>query len=388
MYVPKILIVDDEASVRTLLRYTLSSEPYTLLEACDGEQALGLADLELPDLILLDVMMPGLDGLDVLRQLQQRERTRKISVIIVTALNQDAQISSCLDTGAVDHITKPFSPLVVQARVRAALRNRAVATNDAPGAKRGKLIGFLGSKGGVGVTTVAVNTALTMLASSDRSVILAELRPCLGTAAQQLGLTPVLNLKPLLNYEDPAEINSETLGNCLTAHTHGLRLLLAPPMMDDRREISAQQAERIMKTLTDMADFVIVDLPCLPSQATTAALRCCDYVVLTVEVETASLVAAQAMLEGLSYWGVDERSVGAVLVPHHLSANSSTAIRFARSQLKCPVVAVIPADGDQFLAACKTGVPPVLAQADGPTVFAFHELANRLIQDSVPALTN
>ena len=382
----KILIVDDDALVRTLLRHTLSNEPYTLLEADDGNQALEMVDQELPDLILLDVMMPGLDGLDVLRQLQQQEHTRKIPVIMITALNQDLQVSSCLDAGAVDHISKPFSPLVVQARARAALRSHATAAPDSQRSKCGKLIGFIGAKGGVGVTTVAVNTALTLLASSDQSVIVAELRPCLGTVGHQLGLKPALNLRPLLDYEDPADINAETLGNCLTSHPHGLRLLLAPPMMDDRREITAQQAKSIVKTLTEMADCVIVDFPCLPSKATTAALRCCDYVVLTVELETTSLAAAQAMLEGLSYWGVDERSIGAVLVPHHQSANSSITMSFARTQLKCPIISVIPADGDQYLVAFKTGTPLVLSQSDGATVFAFHELANRLMQDTVPAL--
>ena len=390
MHSPKILVVDDDAIVRTLLRHTLGNEPYTLLETGDGNHALEIANQELPDLILLDVMMPGLDGLDVLRQLQQQEHTRKIPVIMITALNQDLQISSCLDAGAVDHIIKPFSPVVVQARVRAALRaaqhSRAAASPNAQGSKRGKLIGFIGAKGGVGVTTVAVNTALTLLTSSDQSVIVAELRPCLGTAAHQLGLKPVLNLKPLLDYEDPADINAETVGNCLTPHPYGLRLLLAPPTMDDRREITAQQATSIVKTLTEMADCVIIDFPCLPSKATTAALRCCDYVVLTIELETTSLAAAQAMLEGLSYWGVDERSIGAVLVPHHQSANLSITMSFARTQLKCPIISVIPADGGQYLAAFKTGTPLVLSQSDGATVFAFHELANRLMQDTVPAL--
>ncbi len=93
------------------------------------------------------------------------------------------------------------------------------------------------------------------------------------------------------------------------------------------------------------------------------------------------------MLEGLAFWGVDERSVGAVLVPHHLSANSSIAMSVVRNQIKCPIVSVIPADGDEYLVAFKTGTPLVLSQTEGRTVFAFHELANRLMQDSVPALT-
>ena len=122
---PKVLIVDDDDNNRGVLCDALGGEPYSLLPAVDGQQALDIADKELPDLILLDVLMPGMDGLAALHQLKAQEKTRHIPVIMVTALNMDSQISLCLDAGAIDHIIKPFSGLVVRARVRAALCNRA-----------------------------------------------------------------------------------------------------------------------------------------------------------------------------------------------------------------------------------------------------------------------
>jgi DNA-binding response OmpR family regulator len=121
---PKVLLVDDDQVIRTLMRYCLDGEAYTLLEAENGQQALEIADQEMPDLILLDVMMPGLDGMAVLRRLKAQDRTRHISVIMFTALSQESQVSEWLDAGAIDHIGKPFSALVLRARVRAALRDR------------------------------------------------------------------------------------------------------------------------------------------------------------------------------------------------------------------------------------------------------------------------
>ena len=121
---PKVLIVDDDDNNRGVLCDALGGEPYRLLEAADGQQALDIADKELPDLVLLDVLMPGMDGFAILQQLKAQERTHHIPVIMVTALNMDSQISVCLDGGAIDHIVKPFSRLVVRARVRAALRDR------------------------------------------------------------------------------------------------------------------------------------------------------------------------------------------------------------------------------------------------------------------------
>ena len=122
MHQPKILIVDDDENNRMVLSDALAGEHYTLLEAVNGNDALKVAEKETPDLILLDVLMPGLDGITTLRKLKEQEKTRHIPVIMVTALNLDTQISICLDEGAIDHIPKPFSNIVVRARVRAALR--------------------------------------------------------------------------------------------------------------------------------------------------------------------------------------------------------------------------------------------------------------------------
>jgi DNA-binding response OmpR family regulator len=124
MHQPEVLIVDDDDNNRGVLCDALDGEPYRLLEAAGGQQALDIADKEQPDLILLDVLMPGLDGIATLQKLKADDRTRHIPVIMVTALNLDTQVSMCLDEGAIDYIAKPFSNLVVRARVRAVLQNR------------------------------------------------------------------------------------------------------------------------------------------------------------------------------------------------------------------------------------------------------------------------
>ena len=119
-----ILIVDDNEDNRMVLSDALADRSYVLLEAVDGEQALEIAAHEEPDLILLDILMPGLDGIATLQKLKADNRTRHIPVIMVTVLDLETQVSMCLDEGAIDYIAKPFSNLVVRARVRAALRNR------------------------------------------------------------------------------------------------------------------------------------------------------------------------------------------------------------------------------------------------------------------------
>lgn len=114
---PKILVVDDEPINLQVLRQILQGD-YRLLFARDGEKALQLAADERPHLILLDVMMPGLNGLETCRRLKSGTTTRAIPVIFVTALSEASDESAGFDAGAVDYITKPVSPAVVRARVR------------------------------------------------------------------------------------------------------------------------------------------------------------------------------------------------------------------------------------------------------------------------------
>ena len=126
----------------------------------------------------------------------------------------------------------------------------------------------------------------------------------MGTVAQQLGVAASVNLEPLLACQNPGDINARTLSNCLTPHPTGMRLLLAPPSLNDQREITAQQAEEILKALASMAEYVIVDFPCQPTPAVRAGLHCCNFVVLAVELEATCLASAQTMLEGLNSRGV------------------------------------------------------------------------------------
>ncbi len=119
---PLILVVDDEADLLELVCYNLASEGYRFSTAPDGETALAAVEEERPDLIILDLMLPGIDGLEVCRRLKWNDRTAAIPIIMLTAKGEEVDIVAGLELGAEDYVTKPFSPRVLVARVRAVLR--------------------------------------------------------------------------------------------------------------------------------------------------------------------------------------------------------------------------------------------------------------------------
>ncbi len=117
-----ILIIEDDPDIVELLQYNLEREGYAVLTASNGEVGLQDAQTRRPGMVLLDLMLPGMDGLEVCRQLKQRDDTREIPLIMITAKGEESDVVSGLELGADDYISKPFSPREVVARMRAVLR--------------------------------------------------------------------------------------------------------------------------------------------------------------------------------------------------------------------------------------------------------------------------
>ena len=128
-----ILIVDDEEDVLELVRFNISKEGYVTETAGSGEEAIAKVKNKVPDLILLDLMLPGIDGLQVCRQIKSDHKTEHVPIIMITAKGEESDIVTGLEIGADDYVTKPFSPKVLVARVRRILqRNIARETENAP----------------------------------------------------------------------------------------------------------------------------------------------------------------------------------------------------------------------------------------------------------------
>jgi two-component system alkaline phosphatase synthesis response regulator PhoP len=126
-----ILVVDDEEDILELVEYNLCKEGYIVSCVTTGEEALVHAREKKPDLIVLDLMLPGVDGLEVCRRLRSAADTARIPIVILTAKGEEADIVTGLELGADDYVTKPFSPRVLLARVRTVLRrNRAEVPSE------------------------------------------------------------------------------------------------------------------------------------------------------------------------------------------------------------------------------------------------------------------
>jgi DNA-binding response OmpR family regulator len=129
---PRILVVDDDKNVVQIIAVNLRYEGLEVIEAYDGEEALAKVAAEKPDLILLDIMMPMMDGIEVCRRLKKNPQTASIPIIMLTAKTMDGDMLAGWDAGADDYLTKPFNPLGLTQRVKLRLQERGVPIASAP----------------------------------------------------------------------------------------------------------------------------------------------------------------------------------------------------------------------------------------------------------------
>ena len=209
----KLLIVDDEADTLRLVALMLERQGYQVLTAMNGAKALEVIEQEKPDLVLLDVMMPEMDGYEVARQLRANPSTEDIPIIMFTAKSQVEDKITGLESGADAYLTKPTQPRELFAQVKAILaraqKSRSAEPPPAP-QDRGQVVGIIAARGGLGVSSMAANLGVILHRKQKASVIVAEYRSGHGGISMDMGYPNAEGLSRLLKSK-PSEIRPQAI---------------------------------------------------------------------------------------------------------------------------------------------------------------------------------
>lgn len=365
-----ILIVDDELSTLKLLGMALEREGYRIAAAQDARQALARIDAEIPELLILDVMMPGVSGLDLVEQLRARRDTATLPVIVLSAKGEVADRVAGLKAGADEYLVKPIDTIELMARV-ASLLERTRRLRADSGGRPTKTISFIGAKGGCGTTSTTLNVGIA-LASAETEVIALELRGHAGTFPTPLGMKAVKGLDGLAE-SDPRLITAQEVGQRIVRHTTGLQVVCAPEQIAFER-LGLPQAEAILLGLVGKADYLLVDLPSVPTPSVQSAIPRSQAVVLLVEPTRDSVERASAMasfLQGLAVGGAVLQCVVVTRAP----IASPIAVTEIEKRLAWPVAGAIPPAPDAFARAAGLGRPILQTEPEGTVSQAFRKLA-------------
>jgi CheY-like chemotaxis protein len=373
----KILIVDDDVDTLRLVGLMLQRQGYQIVAANNGHQALSMAQGEKPDLILLDLMMPDMDGYEVTRRLRMNTNTSGIPIIMFTAKSQVDDKVSGFEVGADDYLTKPTQPRELFAHVKAVLsRGGKVRTPTAQfgSADRGHVVGVLAVKGGLGSSTLTANLGITLRARTKKEIIVAEFRPGEGSISLDLGYTRPEGLNRLLQHK-PSEITAAEIEKELVTHNSGVRLLLASYMPQDARYSVATDAfEAITQQLAFMANFIILDLgPALPP-VTEKLLALCDDVIVVIEPIPYTILRTKALIEVLLERGFGEGRTNLVLINRNRSELQLSWTQVKEQLGHDLAVAFTPAPELTYQAA-RNNVPVVVQQPDSLTAQQFSKLS-------------
>jgi MinD-like ATPase involved in chromosome partitioning or flagellar assembly len=356
-----VLIIDDSTDMLAMLEMFFERRtPHEAILCTSGREGLERAYERPPDIAVVDVMMPGLDGYEVVRRLRANPDTENIGIIILTARGQQVDQQASLEAGADAHMSKPVNMQALVETIDMLLEKRNQVVKETT-----MVFPVVSLKGGVGVTTIAVN--LAALLQQVASTALWDLSPNSGHAALFVGIQPKTHWGTYL--ENPRN----PVMPLLRQHSSGLQVLCAPPVPLQSTWFDEDSAATVLQTLTDNANFVVVDVPPLLDGATRHILRAADHVVLLTGDTPPAIQTTLATLQALREW----RSK-IMVVRNAAGPGKRLDVKALQRMMRIQLQGNIPYDASQGIAMRK-GVPLAMAGAKSPMIAALQGVAQQLL---------
>lgn len=319
----KILIIDDDYDTLQMVGKMLERNNFDIQAANNGSDGINIAISQVPDLILLDVMMPGMDGYEVTKTLRANDITAFIPIILFTAKSQVNDKLEGFQSGADDYLTKPTHPAELIARVNLILNrplpvtgpNLILDEEDDGDFQKGKIIiGVIGAKGGIGTSTIALNLAISHYQNTNNYVTLAEFRPGMGSIGISLGYPNSEAFGKLLQ-QPISQLTAKEVENALVTHGSGIQLLLSsfiPAEAELNQNID--NFNEIANSLIHMSPTTVFDLGTGLDLINQKVAVKCKQILVTLDSYPGSIIKAKELIKNLGDLGIKSENIFPVLI--------------------------------------------------------------------------
>lgn len=380
----KILIIDDDLDTLRLVGLMLQRQGYQISAATNGQQGLDKAFEEDPDLILLDIMMPDMDGYEVTRRLRRNPSTMETPILMFTAKTQLDDKVIGFEVGANDYLTKPTHPSELQARVKNLLSranekkgNAAAAARDE---NRGYVIGVLGARGGLGATSVAVNLAAGLYSRTKSDVVVAEMLPGHGALSLDMGATNHTGLGDLLSLTKLSELTPDKVREALVGHPSGLKFLLASDRPRDMHLINqTANYEMTVKRLTRLARFIILDLGVGLQPFAEKILPLTNETLIVIEGVPNTIIHAIALIDDIGAIGISKKNVHVVL-NNRMRSDTQLPSSQVQSKLGHEIISTLTPAPELFIQATRMQTPAIVCQPESLTARQILKIVDLIIE--------
>ncbi len=380
----KILVVDDDPNVQRLLSYTLKQEGYEVVVAADGAEGFKVWGQEQPALILLDVMLPKLDGYQVAAKIRAEEGTSShVPIIMLTAEAEVEQKIRGLRAGADDYLVKPFHPAELLARIKSLLARFAPKDLLVGRPPLGRVLAFYGAKGGVGTTTIAINIAIALQRELGRRVCLVDGNLQFGDHRVFMDLG--LDRKSIVDVVSAPAIDADLLRGVLVEHDSKIDLLLAPPTPETAELVTKEHFSTIIDLLRGMYDYVVVDVDKRLDDLNLGVFDMAESLYVVMTADLSCLKNVRLVLETLGHIGYEGDRIKLVL--NRSNAFTGINAKTAEGALKRPIDLQVLNEYRGAISALNSGAPVMLTKSESPLGRSFHDMARAIDKSAagVPA---
>ncbi|HEX2844451.1 MAG TPA: response regulator [Candidatus Limnocylindria bacterium] len=372
MAATKVLVVDDDLNIQRVLVFTLKQEGFEVHVASDGQAGVEMASAIEPDLILMDVAMPKLDGYAATQQIRAAEKGTRVPIIMLTAEADAEQRVRGLRAGADDDIVKPFHPLELIARIKALLsRSGGGQSQPRAGAEQprlGRLCCFYGAKGGVGTTTMAINTAIALSTRLKRKTALFDANLQFGDERVFLDLG--LDSASVVNAITEPDLDAELLKRFMVSHRSGIELLLAPPnpesadIVVERQRSDPAALTTILSLLRKAYDYTVVDMAKTIDDFNLQLFDEADVIFVVMTADLSCLKNVRLVLETMDSLGYERNKIQLVL--NRSNAYTGINVDNAESALGRKIDYQVINEYRGAISALNSGEPFMSSRPDGP----------------------
>lgn len=379
----RVLVIDDDRLIRRIVKKALSDLNYEVVETEDGLDALKRIKSIRPDAVIVDKLMPGIDGFEVTRRLRREPELAHIPILVLTGESDLQEKLAAFEAGADDYVCKPFAAAELAARLMVLLR-RAKALEAAQAqtlaqTNQGCLIAVHSLRGGIGTSTIANNLAVGLQGLWQNATLLLDMVPNAGQQAMMLNM-PIKRTWADLKMIPAEELDLNTLSAITRQHSCGLQLIASPKLPSDAEGVTADHFDVGLKVLKSRYEYIIADLPHDFSSLTLEVLQAADIILLVTAPEIASVRAASIALETYKQLNYPEEKIKIVL--NWTFAQDGLAHDAIESALHAPIQLVIPYGDRRFLHAINQGMPFLLKHPEDPLAELLEDFAFRLSKDT------
>ena len=384
MAATKVLVVDDDLNIQRVLVFTLKQEGFDVHVASDGEAGVEMARSTQPDLILMDVAMPKLDGYAATQRIRAEEKDgRRVPIIMLTSEADVEQRVRGLRAGADDDIVKPFHPMELIARIKALLARSGGPMARAKGAEPGtlgRLCCFYGAKGGVGTTTIAINTAIALANASKRRTALIDANLQFGD--MRVFLDMGLDTASMVNAITEPDLDADLLKKLMATHRSGIDLLLAPPTPEaadivvERQRTDPAALSNLLAVMRKAYDYTMIDMVKTIDDFNLQLFDEADVIFVVMTADLSCLKNVRLVLETMDSLGYERDKIQLVL--NRSNAYTGINVANAESALGRQIDYQVINEYRGAISSLNSGEPFMYSRPDGPLGQSVSAFARQL----------